>query len=564
MANDCARWHNPYDFAASNLQPKFRFELGQRTSLSGVVLWPAIDMWSGDPYSINDEAKAFTLEFYKQGNLVGTATVNRREPVDGKAEEIAFDRAYEADRVEVTITENFGGNRVTLGQIRFVGQLLGSSGNNPLTSLASPVLDAAGGIVLGTPALDQRGAGHADSPFGIDVVVTKQVGNPFVVQSGASANQSAVGVDVRGTSIHVFRQAGGGLAAQRVTAEGTLLESILVSSNTSAANPQIVVIADGDAIIVWGELDAGHVARLFARRFKLGSGGLTAVNPSQGPQRLTTNVSAAAERLSSVIAIPGSDAIVVTWDRTDGADENSYIGQFTVDKSSGAVTPGFQTQVAAGPTAAQRLAVAAAAPDGNAVRVAWVEGANDVYVGSIDPSVGTLTDVVQVPAGVAAVSPPSATHTISAVRVATTTAGELYVGWRETTEWTSVPPIDGITSERDTRIQLRHRIMTGNTAIWQIETELLDVAVARNGGTIGEQYGTGVFTPIDLRTGLADPLEFGKLESVSDTKIRYISVDNVVFVFAHYADAPRPAGRTGELRLGGSRRFNRRSPKTTR
>ncbi len=140
----------------ANTNPSFDFTLPSQADITQFITWGALDGTYSDnatqvPYSSNNEAKSFELHFFLNGamNPHDSVTISERalpptnnfDDPRGYSQVFDLGRTIRADRVIVTITDNFGGNRYTLGQMRFVGGLLNISGNS-LISTASPVIDA--------------------------------------------------------------------------------------------------------------------------------------------------------------------------------------------------------------------------------------------------------------------------------------------------------------------------------------------------------------------------------------------------------------------------------------
>ena len=113
-------------------RPRFELDLGNKYGLSALVVW-------GDPRENRNEATDFTLEFSTNGgqswgNSVQVATGRLLGEASAKMD---FPGGFvEANRVRLTVTGNAaskgyapgqpGGDRVVVGELRFVGRLLPS------------------------------------------------------------------------------------------------------------------------------------------------------------------------------------------------------------------------------------------------------------------------------------------------------------------------------------------------------------------------------------------------------------------------------------------------------
>jgi hypothetical protein len=182
-------------FASTTLvDPKFIFDLGRQASITEFITWAAVDDYYYNPanglkIASDNEAQDLTLEFFVNDGGVavstGTISVKRNRSEAGKSQVFTFDTAFIADEVRVTITDNFfdptndmvgyepGGDRVTLGQVRFVGQLLEPDAQGKYPSVISPLIDAGSTSFnpnndpdgaagpLTNLLYDQRGAGYS-------------------------------------------------------------------------------------------------------------------------------------------------------------------------------------------------------------------------------------------------------------------------------------------------------------------------------------------------------------------------------------------------------------------
>ncbi|MEN0111235.1 MAG: choice-of-anchor Q domain-containing protein, partial [Planctomycetota bacterium] len=157
-----------------NHQPvTLEFDLGGEFVLSDIAVW------ASDQSRLGDDAKRLELAFYRGGAWANAddqvVVLDRPIPVNDGGQTLSLPTPTTAERVRVTITENFfgaykpthstpvaGGDRVALGQVRFVGRLvesrLGTLGY-PNPSLVSPAIDAGAASPTDPPTYDQRGVG---------------------------------------------------------------------------------------------------------------------------------------------------------------------------------------------------------------------------------------------------------------------------------------------------------------------------------------------------------------------------------------------------------------------
>ena len=147
--------------SAGYADPQFTLTLDRRYSLSDLVIWGAQDN--------ANEATDFTVEFSTDGGTTysaATETVQTSAVIASGHARLSFDMAHEADTVRLTITKNAkgrgfagaGGDRVALGEIRFVGSAVAS--NAPPVAMAGSLvtlLNTAGTLVLSTLASDAEG-----------------------------------------------------------------------------------------------------------------------------------------------------------------------------------------------------------------------------------------------------------------------------------------------------------------------------------------------------------------------------------------------------------------------
>ena len=141
--------------------PQFTLTLDKRYSLSSLVIWGA----GGN----TNDASDFTVEFSTDGGnsySTATETVQTSGLVGNDHARLSFGQTHEANFVRLTITNNAkgrgfpgsGGDRVGLGEIRFVGSAVAS--NAPPVAMAGSLvtlLNTAGTLVLSTLASDAEG-----------------------------------------------------------------------------------------------------------------------------------------------------------------------------------------------------------------------------------------------------------------------------------------------------------------------------------------------------------------------------------------------------------------------
>ena len=167
------------DYFEIENEPVLLFDLGRTVAISEMITWAPSEGNFSDGYSRN-EAKEFLLEFYDSDPdgspapaPIGSYTVNdRNEPTSLNGSHVTLlDQTYEASWVKVTVKDNFfgydldlmedtptDGDRVALGQIRFVGELIGQDTNGDFPSVDSLVIDA--GSIFTSTLYDQRGDGY--------------------------------------------------------------------------------------------------------------------------------------------------------------------------------------------------------------------------------------------------------------------------------------------------------------------------------------------------------------------------------------------------------------------
>ncbi|MDG2125974.1 MAG: hypothetical protein P8J87_19905, partial [Verrucomicrobiales bacterium] len=132
----------PNYYNATNPPPSFLLPLPSESTLTHLVLWG----YSGN----NNEGSNFTLEFSTDGGTTfpSSTTVATSNLVSTASTALAFPASFDADTVRLTITDNAGGrgfsgagsgDRVGLGEIRFIGAAAGDPG---------PVIDLPESIAL--------------------------------------------------------------------------------------------------------------------------------------------------------------------------------------------------------------------------------------------------------------------------------------------------------------------------------------------------------------------------------------------------------------------------------
>jgi RHS repeat-associated protein len=166
------------DYFTVGPNPVLEFNLGQLTALTNFVTWSALTSYGT---SQDDEAKELTLEFFEGLTSKGTFQVTRSLPdyTNGgpPPESFALDQVYLADRVVVTITDNYygttepypwetaGGDRVSIGQVRFIGELVSRFDASSIIDAGSatfnPSNDPDGAGPLTSLPNDQRGTGYS-------------------------------------------------------------------------------------------------------------------------------------------------------------------------------------------------------------------------------------------------------------------------------------------------------------------------------------------------------------------------------------------------------------------
>ena len=146
---------------AGYADPQFTLTLDRRYSLSDLVIWGAENN--------ANEATDFTVEFSTDGGMTysaATETVQTGAVIASGHARLSFGMAHEANFVRLTITNNAkgrgfagaGGDRVALGEIRFVGSAVAS--NAPPVAMAgslATLVNTAGTLDLSTLASDAEG-----------------------------------------------------------------------------------------------------------------------------------------------------------------------------------------------------------------------------------------------------------------------------------------------------------------------------------------------------------------------------------------------------------------------
>ncbi|MDF1753391.1 MAG: tandem-95 repeat protein [Verrucomicrobiales bacterium] len=101
-------------FTANGTSPVLTFELDSVESLTHLVYWG----YGGN----HNEAKEFILEFSADGGATfsGPVTVSSASMAGSGQNTLFLGGAYDADMVKITITDNYGGNRVGLGEVKFI------------------------------------------------------------------------------------------------------------------------------------------------------------------------------------------------------------------------------------------------------------------------------------------------------------------------------------------------------------------------------------------------------------------------------------------------------------
>ncbi|QTD37649.1 discoidin domain-containing protein [Polaribacter batillariae] len=113
-------------FSASNPDPVFTLSLGNNYNVSSLVIW-------GYPLDPSAEAKSFKVEFSTDGGTTyaeGVENVTNSSSLGGNSNAaiLTFSSVKTANFVRITFTDNHGGGRAALGEVKFVGAL-----NEPLS-----------------------------------------------------------------------------------------------------------------------------------------------------------------------------------------------------------------------------------------------------------------------------------------------------------------------------------------------------------------------------------------------------------------------------------------------
>lgn len=103
------------DYFDSEVAPVLEFQLDEIYELTHFMIW-------GYPFGGSNEAQEFTLDFSLDGGSSYYDSVNLSTLSATQDDSTTLDlgNVFEADFVRVTITDNYDGNRVGLGEVRFV------------------------------------------------------------------------------------------------------------------------------------------------------------------------------------------------------------------------------------------------------------------------------------------------------------------------------------------------------------------------------------------------------------------------------------------------------------
>ena len=140
---------------SNNPDPQFTLTLDDTYGLNALVVWG----WDDNTNAASD----FTVEFSTDGGVsysTGTETVQTSGVLDDAHAELSFDAVHQANFVRLTITNNAngrgfsgaGGDRVALGEIRFLGTAAADSDEAPTAADGSLVtlVNTAGTLDLST------------------------------------------------------------------------------------------------------------------------------------------------------------------------------------------------------------------------------------------------------------------------------------------------------------------------------------------------------------------------------------------------------------------------------
>ena len=168
-------------FAGRRPDPSLTFTLPDLYQVTHLVLW---GFYYTSPN--NSEAKSFTLQFSSNGGRTwtGETDVTHRKTAQ-QSETIQLEQSFQANAIRLTITDNYyarrgvGGERVGLGEVKFIGQPPASP--DPAISL-SPLVDfgntaPGNSIPVRTLAIENTGS----QPL---VINTPASAPPFLISGG--------------------------------------------------------------------------------------------------------------------------------------------------------------------------------------------------------------------------------------------------------------------------------------------------------------------------------------------------------------------------------------------
>ena len=189
--------------------PQFTLTLDGPYSLSALVVW-------GLSTNPGNEASDFAVEFSTDGGnsySSATETLSLDNTTGGSAARLSFGQAHEANFVRFTITNNAkgrgfpgsGGDRVGLGEIRFVGSALAS--NAPPVALAGTLVLVVN-VIAGddTVNIEEQAAGFAisgntGSVGGVNVTV--RVGTTELTATSSTDDPATWSVSVPGNAAYI-------------------------------------------------------------------------------------------------------------------------------------------------------------------------------------------------------------------------------------------------------------------------------------------------------------------------------------------------------------------------
>ncbi|MCA9239512.1 MAG: cadherin domain-containing protein, partial [Planctomycetales bacterium] len=299
---------------------------------------------------------------------------------------------------------------------------------------------------------------------GVDVLITPQIGNPFVVsESPVVQDQPSVAVDPRGVSIYVWRDASQGIIAQRFGPDGAALEAspIGVSLEQSAANPYVSALPDGGFLVVWEQEDPNdsNAVRLFAHRFNLDAQGITAAGNAVRLHSSTGSSPTASESLTSITLVPGDGSFVATWQGDAGVDGlSSYLGGFTINPAGVAISSFGPIALSDQAVLNQTSATTSLSLDGTTLSVAWVEGSDQIWQQDYDLSgnaIGAAQQIAQAEAlesNLDAATPGARQVLDLRLDRLGADGSDLLLAWREETHWQYAPAVEGVTEQTSARV----------------------------------------------------------------------------------------------------------------